>query len=126
MFKDRFDLGYIYKAQATFEDYRKGMITKRDKAGATQAFEYCYELAWKLMKRVLEDQGLKSGSPKDSFRKAFEIGLIADPEAWFDFQDARNLTVHTYNETNLNDVVESFDLFSEELKQLLDHIEKLP
>ena len=60
----------LLKAQAQFETFRIGMIDDRDKAGAIQAFEFCYELSWKTMKRILALRGQETGSPKDTFRKA--------------------------------------------------------
>jgi len=120
---DAIDLQYMYKAQKVFERFRSNLNTDQEKAGAIQAFEYCYELAWKLMKRILESRGLEVGSPKDTFRKAFEEGLVEDPEIWFEFQKLRNLTVHTYNEENLDIIVNSFDQFSAELSKFLSKIE---
>jgi nucleotidyltransferase substrate binding protein, HI0074 family len=123
--KNDIDLSYIYKAQHVFEKFRKNLVSDQDKAGAIQAFDFSYELAWKLMKRVLESRGLESGSPKDTFRKAFEEGLISDPEVWFEFQKKRNLSSHTYNEENLDIIISSFDRFSAELSNLLTKIASL-
>ncbi len=123
--KEKIDLAHIYKAQEVFERFRKNLETDQEKAGAVQAFEFCYELSWKLMKRFLELRGLESGSPKDTFRKAFEEGIINDPEIWFEFQKKRNLSVHTYNEENLDIIIESFDTFSAELADLLIKIKSL-
>ena len=113
------------KAQATFERFRQNMKTDRDQAGAVQAFEFCYELSWKLMKRVLESQGQETGSPKDTFRKAALERLIDDPEIWFEFQKKRNLTTHTYEQDVLQEIVASFDEFSLEIKKLLKRVEEL-
>src|SRR5579872_361645 len=121
--KNEIDLSYIYKAQHVFEKFRKNLSTDQEKAGAVQAFEFCYELAWKLMKRVLESRGLESGSPKDTFRKAFEEGLISDPEIWFEFQENKNLSLHVYEKENLDIVVASFNQFSIELSKLLAKVE---
>ncbi len=123
--KKDIDLQYIYKAQSTFERFRKNLSSDQEKAGAVQAFEFCYELSWKLMKRFLEARGLESGSPKDTFRKAFEEGIISDPELWFEFQKKRNLSVHTYNEANLDIIVASFEQFSAEMAQLILKIKSL-
>ena len=122
---DAINLSYIKKARDVFENFRKNLETDQEKAGAVQAFEFCYELSWKIMKRVLEHRGLEVGSPKDTFRKAFEEGIISDPELWFEFQKKRNLTVHTYNMANLDLIVDSFDLFSLELNRLIASLESL-
>lgn len=47
------------------------------------------------MQRVLKQQGVEAGSPKQVFRAALKIGLIDDLDKWFDFLEKRNLTVHS-------------------------------
>ncbi|OGK11612.1 hypothetical protein A2954_06700 [Candidatus Roizmanbacteria bacterium RIFCSPLOWO2_01_FULL_37_12] len=59
-----------------------------------QRFEFCFELSWKLMKATCEIEGLEVVSPKGAIRQAAVIGLIDNPEIWFKFLDARNITVH--------------------------------
>lgn len=77
------------------------------------------------MKRILNLQGQPSGSPKDTFRKAAIEELINDPELWFGFQDIRNITVHTYDEENMELVIKMFDSFSVELNKLINKLEQL-
>lgn len=115
----------LLKAQATFERFRTDMQDDRDQAGAVQAFEFCYELAWKIMKRVLAARGQETGSPKDTFRKAALEKIILDPEIWFEFHQKRNLTTHTYEHENLVAIVASFDQFSKELDTLISRIKQL-
>lgn len=115
----------IKKAQQVFEEFRKNLNTNQEKAGAVQAFEFCYELSWKTMKRVLELRGLEVGSPKDTFRKAHEEGLIKDPEIWFEFQKIRNIVTHTYNEKNLDIIVASFASFSIAMQKLIEQLDRL-
>lgn len=115
----------LIKAQSVFEEFRQDMVTDRDKAGAIQAFEFCYELAWKTMKRVLKLRGEETGSPKDTFRKAAIEKIIDDPEIWFEFQKKRNITSHTYERENLDLIVDSFEMFSKELKKLISNINNL-
>lgn len=117
------DLSHIKKAQAVFEKFRRNLTTEQEMAGAVQAFEFCFELAWKIMKRVLQNNGLEVGSPRDTFRKAFAEKLIGDPQIWFEFQEKRNLVAHTYNQENLDLIIQSFDAFSHELQKLLSKLE---
>ena len=60
-----------------------------------QRFEFCVELAWKTSKKLL---GTMSTSPKPLIREMAQAGLIEDPEEWFGYLEARNLSVHTYKE----------------------------
>src|SRR5438105_4075073 len=90
----------ILKARDKFEKFRKNLETEQKKTGAVHSLKYCYEIALQLMKEILEKRGVEVGSPKDTFRKAFEEKLIDDPEQWFEFQKLRNLTMHAYEEKN--------------------------
>lgn len=118
------DFTPLKKAIAVFEEFRTDMVTHRDKAGAVQAFEFCYELSWKMMQRVLKNDGQESGSPKDVFRKAQKLGIIDSAESWFDFQSLRNITSHTYNIKSLEDVIVGFEAFSNALNMLIKNLEE--
>ena len=75
------------------------------KAGIVQFFEMCSELSWKVMKDYLESQGFNEiGTPRNAIKKAFEIGLIEDGHAWMDLLVDRNLSVHTYDEEQANNL----------------------
>ncbi len=123
--KDKIDISRLLKAQKVFERFRRDMCNDRDQAGATQAFEFCYELSWKMMKRILAHRGQETGSPKDTFRRAALEKIIDDPQVWFTFLNMRNLTVHTYEEENLQAIVDHFDLFSRELTLFIERIQNL-
>ncbi|MBF0312278.1 MAG: nucleotidyltransferase substrate binding protein [Oligoflexia bacterium] len=72
-----------------------------------QRFEYTFELSWKIIKKVLEqDQPLEDASVKGILRSAATYGIISNLELWFEFQHARNLTSHTYNEDSAEEVYE--------------------
>lgn len=74
-------------------------LSKLEKQGLIQSFEFTHELGWKVLKDYLEDRGVSGliGS-KDATRSAFQNGLIEDGQAWMDMIKARNLTSHTYNQ----------------------------
>ena len=73
-------------------------LSKLEKQGVIQVFEYTHELAWKLLKDYLEFQGHTNltGS-RDATREAFKQGLIDDGKAWMDMIESRNLTSHIYD-----------------------------
>jgi nucleotidyltransferase substrate binding protein (TIGR01987 family) len=75
------------------------------KAGIIQLFEISFELAWKLLKDYLEEQGFQDvKSPRAALKKAFEIDLIQNGHEWIELLENRNLTSHTYDETKANEV----------------------
>ncbi|MDF1684416.1 MAG: HI0074 family nucleotidyltransferase substrate-binding subunit [Legionellaceae bacterium] len=108
----------LLKAQKKFEDFRQHLNTDQEKAGAIQAFEYSFELAWKTLKRILKYKGLDVGSPRDTFRVAAQNHLLNDVEKWFQFLVKRNLTTHTYNDEVMDEVIAIFHEFSVELLAL--------
>ena len=63
-----------------------------------QRFEFTHELAWKMLKLKLEDEGLIVKTPKETMQEALQAGLIEDGNLWSDMQKMRNLTSHTYRE----------------------------
>jgi nucleotidyltransferase substrate binding protein (TIGR01987 family) len=69
-----------------------------ERAGLIQFFEMTFELAWKMMKDYLEEQGFSVNSPKEAIKQAFQSEIIADGHAWIDALNDRNLTTHTYQE----------------------------
>lgn len=64
-----------------------------------QRFEFTVELSWKVLHKVLKASGVSEAlTPKNVIREGARLGLIADPEAWIQFLEDRNLTSHTYKE----------------------------
>jgi nucleotidyltransferase substrate binding protein (TIGR01987 family) len=112
----------LLKAFKKFESFRQNSNTEQERAGIIQAFEYCYELAWKTMKRLLAENGKIANSPRETFRMAALENYISDPEIWFDFLKKRNMTAHTYDEAEALEVISITPLFSSELKAFLKQI----
>ncbi len=119
------DVSNLLKASKKFEEFRIHLENEQYKAGAVKAFEYSYEVAWKTMKRLLEAQGKNPYTHREIFREAAASGLISDPKIWFEFIKMKNLTVHTYNEQNIEQIILGFEDFSKALQDLLQNIEKL-
>lgn len=69
-----------------------------------QRFEFTFELSWKLMKAVLDYEGIEVNSPRSSIREAWKQHLIIDAEKWLDMQVKRNLSTHTYNEETAEEI----------------------
>jgi nucleotidyltransferase substrate binding protein (TIGR01987 family) len=83
-------------------------LSKLEKQGVIQGFEYTHELAWNVLKDYLEEQGHVGliGS-KDTSREAFKRGLIKNGDAWMEMIKSRNLTSHTYDQTLADTVFET-------------------
>ncbi|MBL7670656.1 MAG: nucleotidyltransferase substrate binding protein [Bdellovibrionaceae bacterium] len=70
--------------------------TELERDGTVRRFEYCYEIVWKLVQRVLKDHGIVAEYPKFVFRELGRLGWIQNVEDWIEFQKARNDTSHEY------------------------------
>jgi nucleotidyltransferase substrate binding protein (TIGR01987 family) len=73
-------------------------LSKLERQGLIQAFEFTHELAWNTLKDYLEASGAVDlfGSV-NATRAAFAVGLIENGEAWMEMIKSRNLTTHTYD-----------------------------
>lgn len=95
---------------------KKNAIT-RD--AAIQRFEFTFDLSWKLIKLILEDQeGLVAKSPKEVFRQAYKVGLIEYDDTWIKMTDMRNLTSHTYNEEMADDIYKELPKYLKRFQEL--------
>lgn len=75
------------------------------RAGLVQFFEMTFELAWKMMKDYLTEQGFQNiRSPREAIKKCFEIELLERADIWLQGLEDRNLTAHTYNEKTAEEV----------------------
>lgn len=73
-------------------------LSEVERAGLIHFFEMTYELAWKVMKDYLEQEGFQVASPREAVKIAFQSGLISDGQVWLEALQDRNLAVHTYEE----------------------------
>jgi nucleotidyltransferase substrate binding protein (TIGR01987 family) len=76
-------------------------LSKLEKEGLIQRFEYTFELGWKTIKDFLESQEVDASFPREVIKAAFHFGIIADGEVWMDMLEKRNLMAHTYDEQRL-------------------------
>lgn len=78
----------------------QGRYSDLERAGLVQMFEFTFELAWKTLKDVLFYEGYATDAPRETIRKAFELGYLdaADSEVLLDGLLKRNLLSHTYEE----------------------------
>ena len=81
-------------------------MTRLEKQGVVQTFEFTHELAWKVLKDFLEDQGEQNirGS-KDATRAGFKVLLIREGELWMAMIQSRNISSHTYDEATAESLV---------------------
>lgn len=87
---------------------------------AIQRFEFCMDLAWKVLKTYLEEiHGVIVKSPKEAFRSAYQQGLVEFDQSWIEYVDLRNDAVHTYNELLAEKTYRALPTFLALLKSLI-------
>jgi nucleotidyltransferase substrate binding protein (TIGR01987 family) len=94
-----------------------------------QRFEYTYELAWKMLKRHLEqvvpDPARMDGlSFRELIREGAERGIVAEAEPWFEYRHQRSLTSHAYNAEPAALVFQTALRFRDAARNLLSELER--
>ena len=116
----------LKKAVGKMEEALGFENTEPMRESTIQRFEYTFELSWKLMSRILKDQGMAEVGVKNIIRAAAQLELIDNVEKWFDFAKNRNLASHIYHEDIAIKVYEvargDFAVF---VKNLLEKAEKM-
>lgn len=98
-----------------------------ERQGLIKSFEFTYELAWNTLKDYLVEMGyLELIGSKDTFRKAFQSGLLTEAELWMDMVKSRNLTSHTYIQETAESIGKDvIKVYYPLLKQLLTKLEAI-
>ena len=117
----------IYHSDIALSDPR---LKRHLRAATIQAFEFTYELSFRMLRRYLE---LASANPaeidglvfNDVIREAFRQALVrSELPAWREFRRNRGTTSHTYNEEQAQEVFESIPDFLQEARYLLDRLQE--
>ncbi len=84
-------------------------------------FEYTLEVAWKICKKHLEEEGFAeaaTGSPKSIIRLAAQRNLISNPEAWFNYLQFRQDTSLDYTSDKTKAILNVADDFYKDMVNL--------
>lgn len=120
----KISLTALIKAKNQLAYAIKNAKSELEITGAIKCFEYCYELSWKTMKKILESMGLVDiNSPRTVFIEAFKNQLIDNLSAWNSFITQRNLTSHTYDEEIALEVFDSLPQFLDHLVKFIEHVQ---
>ena len=108
----------IAQLQLKLQDYQRAMKrlrvavnSKTDANGiyldaTIQRFEFCFELAWKLMKAMLDYESIEVSSPRGSIREGSKQSMIDSAEDWLYMLEQRNICPHAYSESIAWDIYE--------------------
>ena len=117
----------IYHSDLALDNPR---LKRHLRAAVIQAFEFTYELSFRMLRRYLE---LASANPaeidelvfNDVIREAYRQALLRSelPE-WMEFRRNRGTTSHTYNEEKAQEVFEAFPTFYRSARYLLNRLQE--
>ena len=62
-----------------------------------QAYEICFELAWKCLKNYLQQKGIDVNYPTEVIKEALNKNTLKNGQLWIDMLNARNSISHEYN-----------------------------
>lgn len=105
----------------------KSKLTEVERDAAIQRFEYTFEAVWKSAKEFLHEvEGLTANSPKSAVRASWQSGLFDEKTAQTALQmcEARNATVHTYNERLAKSVYRQIEGYVDVLQTWLDNMQE--
>lgn len=96
---------------------------------AIQCFEFTHEVAFKMMKRQLEQMaadpaGIDAMTYMDVVRSGAEAGLVRNVERFKIYREKRNITSHTYDENKAEGIVAVLGDFRDDVRHILDELEK--
>jgi nucleotidyltransferase substrate binding protein (TIGR01987 family) len=121
----KISLQALLKAKAQLDFAIEHAKSELEITGAIKCFEYCFELSWKTMKKLLEVRGISDiNSPRAVFLAAFQNKLIDNIEMWNSFIAQRNLTSHTYDQDLAGEVFSSLGVFSQYLDNFIKTAQK--
>jgi nucleotidyltransferase substrate binding protein (TIGR01987 family) len=105
-------------------------LGKQFRAAAIQAFEFCFEIGIKMLRRRLEDilttSEVERLSFRDLLRTSAEKGFIDDPQAWFRYREMRNITAHSYDEAKAEMIASVLPEFADRAQFLLQELQRNP
>ena len=106
------------------EPYNNVVLT-----GLVALYEICFEQSWKLMKELLEENGVaeaKTGSPRQILKSAYQAGLFLEEDLWMEALAESNNVAHAYHQAVAIDIVRQtknvyFSMFADLKKEIEDN-----
>lgn len=107
------------------------LYKKHWRAAAIQAFEYTYELAFKMIKRRIvmsleNPKEIDDMTFNDIIRMAYGKNMVkSDISIWCEYRKKRGITSHIYDEKKAQQVFESVQSFLDEARYVLHRLQEL-
>jgi nucleotidyltransferase substrate binding protein (TIGR01987 family) len=135
MTKDTLDIQVFSRAVATLkralDEFERDNSNEFVRDACIQRFEYCYDLATKMIKRHLkltedDPSGIVAMSTQERIRRAYEVGILQNSwERWWEFRDDRAATSHGYNLERALQIIAKIPAFYTEANFLAKALSKI-
>lgn len=114
---------FLERAAQALKDKNQGDY-ELFRTGGIQAFEYCYEIAMKLLRKHIEMADVSTKEARrvhfaDMLRIGAEFGFIKESTDWLRYREKRNKTAHTYSENIAEEVFAILPDFLSKAKVLM-------
>jgi nucleotidyltransferase substrate binding protein (TIGR01987 family) len=90
-----------------------------------QRYEFCVELAWKLVKDILEFEQITIKTPREVIKEAVKAGILDDFYVWDQMLTTRNFSSHNYDEKKVIEIFPiMYDVHYLKLEWLQSYVHK--
>ena len=89
-------------------DFSKANEDEIYRTGVVGQFNLTFELAWKALQQTLRLHGVaeaETGSPREILQSGYKFGWLDDETVWLQMLKKRNLSVHIYNEAEIDELL---------------------
>lgn len=89
-------------------DFKRANENDIYRIGVVVQFNLTFELAWKALQAVLKQHGVEeaeTGSPREILQLGYKVGFVNDQATWLLMLKKRNVSVHIYNEDEVDELV---------------------
>lgn len=121
---DAFDKA-IHSLGDALREYAKDTTNSYVRDSCIQRFEYCYDLATKMIKRFLSKTSeasveIHAMNFSDIIRLGYTRGILKNSwDMWWEYRANRNATSHGYDENRAIEIVAKLDSFYDEISFFL-------
>lgn len=105
---DELEIFFKHLAILKGADFKRANENDIYRIGVVVQFNLTFELAWKALQAVLKQHGVEeaeTGSPREILQLGYKVGFVNDQAAWLLMLKKRNVSVHIYNEDEVDELV---------------------
>lgn len=101
-----YSLKKLNKAFYRLKEASESAVDELDQDGVIQRFEFTFELFWKAVKIILENEGFRCAGPRSCLKEGARRGILSDGEMLLDMLEDRNKASHIYDEMTASEIFE--------------------